>query len=293
MTRKHTIWVYILNKSTLAFISGSIGLVLAGCGGFVYTTVGGTVKGLGSGDTLVLRNDTNYTKTITADGTFAFNVASNGSYSISILSQPNSVNCAVSNGTGAMTGDAAVTSVAVNCVPNVPVAGTVSGMADGSSMILSNNAASTLTVSANGAFQFANYVVSGNPYSVAVSTPPASQFCTVANGAGTVTNANMLSGSNVAVSCVPAVPVKFTVSGLTSGSTLVVADTAIGIVDKYAVTADGTYSFNWSLLTGAAYSAAVFTQPNGQTCTVSNGNGVADLSNPAAASNIVVNCVKN
>ncbi|MFZ6772932.1 hypothetical protein ACO0LB_09485 [Undibacterium sp. SXout7W] len=282
-----------MNKTTLAFISGSIGLILAGCGGFVYTTVGGTVKGLGSGDSLVLRNDANYTKTLTADGTFAFNVASNGSYAISILTQPNSVSCALTNGTGTMTGDAAVTNVSVNCVPNVPVAGTLSGMSDGSTIILSNNATSTLTLSANGAFQFASYVVSGNPYSVAVSTPPAGQFCTVANGAGTVNNSNLLSGSNVAVTCAPAVPVKFTVSGLTSGSTLVMADTAIGIVDKYAVTADGTYSFNWSLLTGANYSASVDTQPSGQTCTVSNGAGVADLANPTGASNIAVKCVKN
>ncbi len=63
-----------LNKKTVtvAGLSALCALALAACGGFVYTTVGGTIKGLTTDSTLVLVNDTSYSHTATADGTFSF-----------------------------------------------------------------------------------------------------------------------------------------------------------------------------------------------------------------------------
>ncbi len=283
----------ILNKMKFAGIAIGVAIVLAGCGGYFYTTVGGTVKGLGSGDVLVLRNDTNYRQTLSADGPFSFNVASNGSYTISVLTQPNTTNCSVANASGTMTGEAAVSNVVVTCVPNVQIGGTVSGLADSATLTLFNNGTSTATVTANGSYVFSTYVVNANPYAITVGVPPASQYCTVANGTGIADITNTAAALTSSVTCVPAVPVKFTVNGLTAGLTLTMANTVNGFVDRYSVTAPGNYSFNWSWLTGTAFNATVDTQPTGQTCTVTGNTGIIDASNPAASANIVVNCVKS
>ena len=283
----------ILNKSKFAALVVGAGIVLAGCGGFVYTTVGGTVTGLGTGNVLILRNDANYTQTLSADGTFAFNVASNGTYNITVQSQPNTVNCSVINGSGKMSGDASVTNIAVTCTPNVQIGGTLSGMPDAASMVLLNNATASATVTANGAFVFPNYVVNGSTYAITVGIPPASQYCTVANGTGVANLSNPAAALTARVSCVPATPVKFTVNGLTAGLVLTMANTVNGYVDSFSVSAPGNYFFNWSWLDGTPFNATVLTQPTGQTCTVtSGGKGTVSAANPAASQNIVVDCVK-
>lgn len=277
-------------------------MILAGCGGFTYTTVGGTVTGLGTGNvnTLILQNDAGYVQSLSADGSFAFNVASNGSYKITISQQPNMVNCSIANGTGNMGGSSAVTNVQVTCVPNVPVSGTISGLPDNpGTLYLNNNVTyaptnTNLTYQAsattNGAFSFANYVVSGYNYNVTVAVQPPGQYCMVKNGVGVANNANPAGAANLAVSCTAGVAVKATVNGLNPGGLLVLSNTTTDKVDQLTLSSIGIYNFGWSLLSGMRYSVAVTTQPSGQTCTVVNGSGIADLANPSAA-NVTVNCV--
>lgn len=77
------------------------------------------------------------------------------------------------------------------------VGGSLSGLADGS-IGLRLNSASDLSLSVNGAFTFAGVQSSGFAYTVTVTTQPAGQTCTVANGSGTVGSANVTS---IAVSC--------------------------------------------------------------------------------------------
>ena len=80
------------------------------------------------------------------------------------------------------------------------VGGTVTGLT-GRGLILRNNNGDNLSVSVNGAFTFATSVTSGSAYSVSVFTKPSfpSQTCSVTNGAGIVTSANII---NIAVNCV-------------------------------------------------------------------------------------------
>ena len=77
------------------------------------------------------------------------------------------------------------------------VGGSVSGLASGKSVSLTNNGGDSKTVSTNGAFTFATKVASGGAYSVSISSQPAGQSCSVANGYGVV-SANI---SNVTVTC--------------------------------------------------------------------------------------------
>jgi hypothetical protein len=94
-----------------------------------------------------------------------------------------------------------VTTVTVTCTTNTyTVGGTLSGLAATESVVLQDNAANNLTVSANGAFTFTTPISSGSPYAVTVLTNPASpsQNCVVTLGGGMVTSANITS---VVVTC--------------------------------------------------------------------------------------------
>ena len=79
---------------------------------------------------------------------------------------------------------------------NFTVGGTVSGLSG--TVVLQNNTGNDMTLSANNAFSFTTAMATGGNYSVTVRTQPASQTCAVANGAGTVSGANV---TDVRVTC--------------------------------------------------------------------------------------------
>jgi hypothetical protein len=175
---------------------GNITNVLGVCSASSNTySVGGTVSGLAG--TLVLQDNNGSNLVVSANGpfTFAANVASGSSYSVTVLTHPAGQSCSVSNGTGTI-GTADVSNVNVACSANTySVGGTVSGLSG--SVVLQDNGSNNLTVSANGIFNFSSTLAYGNAYRVTVLTQPSGQTCAVTNGAGTVT-ANV---SSVAVAC--------------------------------------------------------------------------------------------
>lgn len=77
------------------------------------------------------------------------------------------------------------------------IGGTVSGLS-GSTLKLRDNGGDELAVTSDGAFTFATELSAGTAYNVSVGVQPNNQLCTIANGTGTVSNADV---SNVAVSC--------------------------------------------------------------------------------------------
>jgi len=83
--------------------------------------------------------------------------------------------------------------------PTYTIGGTVSGLA-GSGLVLQQNGGDNLPISADGSFTFPTPVEDGATYSVTVFAQPGNpaQTCTVANGSGTVSGANV---DTVAVTC--------------------------------------------------------------------------------------------
>lgn len=81
------------------------------------------------------------------------------------------------------------------------VGGTVSGLASGKSLMLADTNGDTQVVNANGSFLLPTARLAATPYAVRVSGQPAGQTCTVANGAGTISTANV---TNIAITCVQA-----------------------------------------------------------------------------------------
>lgn len=73
-----------------------------------------------------------------------------------------------------------------------------------------------------------------------------------------------------------------TVSGLGAGKRVVLQNNG---GDDLTVTSNGTFNFSTSLTGGAAYAVTVKVQPDGQTCTVTQGTGntAADVSNVSVA----------
>lgn len=95
------------------------------------------------------------------------------------------------------------------------VGGTVSGLTG--SVVLQNNGGDNLTVSANGPFTFSTALNNSTAYAVTVLTQPTGQTCSVGNGAGTVSGANV---TNITVICINIVQDSWTGTGSSSSDVL-------------------------------------------------------------------------
>ena len=250
-------------------------------------TVGGTVSGL-AGTGLLLQNNAGPALAVSANGAFAFSagLADGAAYNVTVLSQPSNPNqtCTVANGTGTISG-ADVTNVEVTCATGTfTVGGTVTGLV-ATGLILQNNGGDDLAISADGAFTFLTALADGASYDVTVLSQPVkpNQTCTVANGTGTVTGANV---TNVEVTCVTGT---FTVGGTVSGLT------GTGLVlqnnggDDLAISANGPFIFASALADGTSYELTVLTQPSNpdQTCTVTGGIGTISGAN---VTDVTISC---
>jgi len=250
-----------------------------------YYSIGGTVSGLDPGAQLALKFNGAYSLVLGQNGAFMFAtpVVFNGSYNVTVATQPTGEICTVANGSG--TGVTAnVSSVRVVCsATTYTVGGSVAGLATGAQFTLLNNGADALTVTSNSPFEFATPVAYGGSYSVTIASQPTGQTCTVTNGSGLDVTANV---AGVGVTCsTNTFTVGGSVSGLAAGQQLTLYDNG---GDPLVITANGAFTFASVVAYNGAYDVVVNTQPTLQTCTVSNGSGAAVTSD---INSINVNCV--
>lgn len=176
-------------------------LSLVACGGGDIATIGGYVSGLGSGLSVVLQNNNSDALTLTGNGpfTFAESLAIGDTYNVTVLTQPVGQTCVVTNGSGTVdsSGDSVAT-VGVTCATSSSLGGTVSGLAAGTSVTLSNGGV-LLPVATNGAFAFPGLLTTGSTYNVTVATQPVGQACTISAPSGTIV-ANVM--ASVTVNCI-------------------------------------------------------------------------------------------
>lgn len=210
--------VCTVSGGTGSIAAGNVSSVTVNCATSTFT-VGGTASGV-AGTGLALQNNAGDDVVVNANGTFAFAtpVKDGAAYAITVKTQPTnpSQTCAVANGSGTVAG-ANVTAPTVTCTTNqYTVGGAVTGLVAGS-VVLTNNGGDDLAVAADGNFTFVAKVASNANYAVAVKTQPAGLYCSVTNGSGKVTNANV---TNVAVACLAATSckaIKTGAPGATSG----------------------------------------------------------------------------
>ena len=267
-------------------IMGSVNVinVIVTCSTNVYT-VGGSVSGLGSGQTVtLLNNDTNSTA-LSSNGSFTFStpIAEGSPYKVTIQTQPADQTCVLTNSTGVM-GGAAVTNVIVTCTTNgYTVGGTISGLVG--TVTLQNNGTNSTSISTDGRFTFSALVAEGSTYNVTVQTQPATQTCTVAHGSGTMGNSPV---TNVTVTCaINTYSVGGTVSGLGSGQTVTLQNND---TNSTPISVNGSFTFSTPIAQGSEYYVTIQTQPADQTCSVVRGAGTMGASN---VTNVTVTCSTN
>ena len=166
-------------------------------------TVGGTVSGLDAGNSLTLRMNGSVDVTVSANGAFTFpaSLADGSVYTVLVATQPASGTCHLGNNSGTVV-HANVTDIHVTCpggTTTYTVGGSLSGL-HGSGLKLQLNGGDDLLPTADGSFTFATPLADGSPYEVTVATQPTApaQTCTVTNGSGTVSGADV---TDVEVAC--------------------------------------------------------------------------------------------
>ena len=178
-------------------------------------TIGGTASGLGSGKTVVLTLNGGADLSVSSNSSFTFGTAltSAQTYTVAIKTQPVAQSCSVTNGSGTI-GSASISNITVTCTDlnALTVGGTLTGLTSGISVVLSLNGGNDLTLTTNGAFNFAATIPSGQTFTVLVKTQPIGQTCTVVNGSGTL----VASTTNVGINCVINTPAGLLISEVSS-----------------------------------------------------------------------------
>jgi hypothetical protein len=146
---------------------------------------------------------------------------------------------------------------------------------------LSNNGASIQISAGATTFTFGAVLVDGLGYQVTAPIQPSGQACTVANGTGVATTADI---SNVVVTCSDRT---FTVGGTISGLTVAGLVLANGSETLSVPAGASSFTMPEGVAFGSSYAITVAAQPKGLTCDVTNGTGTVAAE---AVTNVTVTC---
>ena len=212
--------------------------------------------------------------------------------------------CAVSSGHRVPSAGALALSLLLSACggsgTNAPAAtysleGSVSGLV-GSGLVLNvaANGSSSASVAANGTVDLAKAVAAETSYTVTVATQPSSpaQVCSVTNGSGTISNANV---TNVAISCAAPVaapppaaglPITATVTGLPGPGLMLQLNVYPNGPYILTINANGVATFPVQLPANTNFDAFVVGSPPGGACDVYPSVGVVS----STGANIGVMC---
>ena len=164
--------------------------------------------------------------------------------------------------------------------PPLTLSGTISGLTTSGLTLASNGVNLPISAGAT-SFNFGPVISYTVGYDVIVPIQPSGQSCTVANGSGTATTANI---TNVVVTCSDQT---FNVGGTISGLTVSGLVLANGS-DTLSVPVGATsFTMPTAVAYNSSYAITVATQPTGLTCDVTNGTGTMGTE---AVANIAVKC---
>lgn len=167
--------------------------------------VGGTIENYrGRGLALSLNFGTEILDVPIGFSTFTFRtlVADGGTYHVNVATNPISPaqDCFVTSGQGTVNG-ASIESIAVDCdLQSFTVGGFVSGLREGTELVLQNNGGDDLLIDRTGAFTFSEPLAEGEPYEVTLLQEPVDPVhtCTLEHAQGVISGRPV---RNVAVAC--------------------------------------------------------------------------------------------
>lgn len=160
---------------------------------------------------------------------------------------------------------------------------TVGGLVTGlvGSFVLQNGSIS-LSVNTDGQFTIPDLIPEGNAYNVIAQTNPETQTCTVSNGEGIMGATNV---TDILVTCSEnAYTVGGTLTGLVGTVQLHNNGMALSINSSSPSYPNFTFPLNAQ---GSPYNVTVFGNPQTQTCSVSDGEGIMGGAN---VTNVLVTC---
>jgi hypothetical protein len=160
------------------------------------------------------------------------------------------------------------------------LSGTVSGLTTSGLTLASNGVNLNISAGAT-SFTFGPVLSDQVGYNVIVPIQPSGQACTVTNGSGIATTANI---SNVVVTCSDRT---FTVGGTISGLTVSGLVLANGSDTLSVPAGASSFTLPTAVAYGSSYAVTVATQPTGLTCDVTNGTGTIATD---AVTNVAVKC---
>lgn len=172
-----------------------------GCGQADPAAIKLNVSGLEAGEQVVFQiykdtlNNVSDTVTATIDGEITLSSGYTAQAVILVSEQPGSGRCAVA--VPFVEEVSEVVTINVVCsTTTYSLAGTVTGLRSGSSIVVAINRDELKTISANGAFTTDTLFPEGGGYELSMATSPDGQYCTFSSGSGTV-NADV----NVTITC--------------------------------------------------------------------------------------------
>ncbi len=160
------------------------------------------------------------------------------------------------------------------------LSGTVSGLTTGG-LALTTLGVNLQISSGATSFTFGPVLSDAVVYDVRVAAQPSGQACTVTNGTGTATTANI---SNVVVTCSDRT---FNVGGTISGLTVSGLVLANGSDTLSVPAGASSFTMPTAVAYGSSYDITVATQPTGLTCNVTDGTGTMAAE---AVTNVAVKC---
>lgn len=163
--------------------------------------------------------------------------------------------------------------------PTYTVGGSISGLANGSVVVVQDAGTDNTTISTNGSFTFSKQQPNNTSYAVTVLTQPTGQTCTVTAGSGSIDAANVTSPS---IACTTnTYTISGVVSGLNSSAQLTLEDNG---GNPTTLKANGAFTFSMPIDYGAGFAISVVNQPPAENCIVSNGSQSAVTTNVTAVS---------
>ena len=265
-------WLYLADSNSS--LRDALDAILADAlsSGISSYTLSGTVSGLAPGKSVTLVNNGNDVLTQDVDGEFMFSnqLAAGASYSVTVAIQPSGQICTVSNGAG-INISANITNISVNCVSTYTVSGSIAGLS-AAGLVLRMNSANLIVANGANSFKFATTLTSNSTYTVSVGIQPAGYICSVVNGFGTISNANI---TNVSVECAKTYTVGGSITGLTKAGLILKLN---GGATKIVASGATTYTFSTSLTAGTSY-LVTLQSPAGLICTAINNSGVMGTAN--------------
>ena len=232
--------------------------------------VSGLVSGLSTGQQLTIAKNAETPLQIDKNGPFTFigPVAFDGSYSVSIVSQPSAQTCSIENASGEGV-VANISSVRVSCNDKAfELQVALTGLDEGERVTLLNNASEPLTLTKDGSYKFLNKGALGGVYKVTVATQPTSQICTVENSSASFSDTKP---AIVNVLCSKkTLNISGSVVGLNTGEQVTLLNNGSNATK---VTQNQKFTFTTPIAFNGGYSVTVGTQPINQRCTVIDGKG--------------------